>query len=93
MERRYIKITEYCKQTNVEKNFISELNQEGIIQLKIRDDDDYLDEEFLADLEMFSRWYYDLGINLAGIDAMRHLLNRIEKLQEEIQSLKRLNQI
>ena len=31
---------------------------------------------------------YDLSINLEGIDAIHHLLNRVEKLQAEVFRLK-----
>lgn len=32
--------------------------------------------------------YYDLSINLEGIDAIHHLLKRVEQLQDEIFRLK-----
>ena len=33
------------------------------------------------------RLYYDLEINMAGIDTIRHLLNRMQSLQQEMKRL------
>ena len=38
-------------------------------------------------LEQYARWYYEMEINLEGIDAIRHMLVRVEKLQNEINEL------
>ncbi|WP_337813549.1 chaperone modulator CbpM, partial [Parabacteroides johnsonii] len=34
------------------------------------------------------RMYYDLSINIEGIDAIHHLLGRVESLQQEVNRLK-----
>jgi cell shape-determining protein MreC len=34
------------------------------------------------------RWYYDLDINIEGIEALNYLLEKVKSLQEEIQQLK-----
>ena len=41
----------------------------------------------LPDVERYSRMYYDLSINIEGIDAIHHLLERMEEMQQEIYSL------
>ena len=41
----------------------------------------------LPDVERYSRMYYDLSINIEGIDAIHHLLERMESMQQEIYSL------
>lgn len=87
MERKYIKITEYCNNEKVETSFLFDLEKEGIIRIERRETAEYLDEEDLAAVEMFSRWHYDLGINLEGIDAMRHMLERMKQMQKEIRIL------
>lgn len=87
MERRYIKITEYCANEKIETSFIFDLGREGIVQIERQEETDYLNEEDLSDIEMFTRWHYDLGVNLEGIDAMRHMLQRIKDMQQEIRNL------
>lgn len=88
MEIKYIKIADYCKKTKIEHTFISKLHDEGILALQQIDEQDCIQEDKLEDLEKYSRWHYDLGINLAGIDAMRHMLQRMQQMEREIQSLK-----
>ena len=87
METKYIKITEYCDNEKIETSFVFDLNREGIIRIEKREEIDYLVEDDLPELEMFSRWHYDLGINLEGIDAMRHLVKRLSEMQLKIKEL------
>ena len=42
----------------------------------------------MPDVERYSRMYYDLSINMEGIDAIHHLLARMEEMQREIHSLR-----
>ena len=46
------------------------------------------DRSQLAELERYTHLYYDLSINVAGIDAIHHMLERIESLQHQVRSLK-----
>ncbi|AFL97645.1 chaperone modulator CbpM [Ornithobacterium rhinotracheale] len=88
MEIKYIKISDYCKNTQIERTFISDLQDEGILVLQQVDNEYCIEEDMLEELEKYSRWHYDLGVNLAGIDAMRHMLQRMQQMEREIQSLK-----
>ena len=38
--------------------------------------------------EQYTRMYYDLSINMEGIDAIHHLLGRMEEMQKEIARLR-----
>ena len=42
----------------------------------------------LPSVERYSRMYYDLSINMEGIDAIHHLLERMEEMQREMSSLR-----
>lgn len=88
MESNYIQITEFLTHYSVEENFILELEEEGIIQIKRENNTIYIHEETLPRLEMFTRWYYDMGINVAGIDALHNMRNRLKELQLELNRLR-----
>jgi len=45
-------------------------------------------EEEIQTIEKMIRLHYDLEINLEGIEAISHLLKRVDGLQEELTSLK-----
>jgi len=72
----------------LEASFIQELSECGLIDIRIEKEEEYLDEEQLKMLEQYSTWYYELDINLQGIQVARQLLQKIEQLQEEIKKLR-----
>jgi hypothetical protein len=60
----------------------------GLIEVTTIEQNRFIDTERLLDLEKFVRLYYELDINLEGIEAITHLLNKIRSLQDEINSLR-----
>ncbi|SEM92818.1 MerR HTH family regulatory protein [bacterium A37T11] len=87
MKTEWILISEFCERTQIEANFIQALSEEGIIKLIIQEEQLFLNAEELPHIQRYARWYYDMEINVNGIDAMRHLLNKIEMLQAQLTSL------
>lgn len=88
MKTDLIIIKEYCTQAHIEPDFIIRLGEEGLIDLSIVDDERYIDTAQLSAIERYTRWYYDLAVNVEGISVMQHLLERIDEMQTEIQQLK-----
>jgi hypothetical protein len=88
MNSELIIIREYCIQNQVEPDFIVQLENEGLIRVNIVDNERYIHISQLRHLDQYVRWYYDLSINVAGIDVIRNLLDRIDEMQEEILRLK-----
>lgn len=88
MQSDLIVISEYCRKCGIEPSFISMLEEDGLIDVEERDDEKCLQLSQLSDIEKYARMYYDLSINIAGIDAIRHLLDRMESMQEEIRMLR-----
>ena len=89
MERHYIRITDFCKSHYVEESFIYELFEYELISLEIVDEQKFIHEEELPQLEKMVRMYRDLNINPEGIDAIHHLLRKTLSMQEEINRLRR----
>lgn len=88
MNSELIIIREYCIQNQVEPDFIIQLEDEGLIQVSIVEDERYIHISQLKHLDQYVRWYYDLSINVAGIDVIQNLLDKIDDMQEEILKLK-----
>jgi len=88
METQLITITEYCVNYNVEPDFIGSLEDSGIIILTVVDTEKYIHIEQLSELEKYIHLHYDLHINIEGIDAIRHLLEKVDQMQNEILQLK-----
>ncbi len=89
MQTEYlIALDEFCDKYNIEISFISSLQQTGLIEITEVKETEFIDQGQLQQLEKFIRLYYELGINLEGIETISYLLQRIESLQDEIIKLK-----
>lgn len=88
MQNEYIIINEYCFHSNVEPDFILMLGEDGLIDIQVMNNMNCFPTSQLTEVERYVHLYYDLSINVAGIDAIRHLLTRIENLQDEVRKLK-----
>jgi hypothetical protein len=78
----------FCANHNIEISFISLLQQSGLIEVTVIKNTGFIDITQLQQLEKIVRFYYDLDINLEGIETINHLLQRINSLQDEIITLK-----
>ncbi|MFQ9316267.1 chaperone modulator CbpM [Dysgonomonas mossii] len=88
MNSELIIIHEYCIQNQVEPDFIVQLENEGLIQISTVDNERYIHISQLRHLDQYVRWYYDLSINVAGIDVIQNLLDKIDTMQDEILRLR-----
>ncbi len=78
----------YCTSNDIEISFISSLHEAGLVEITTIEEAGFFDSEQLQQLERYLRFYYELNINLEGIDAIKHLLNRVNTMHEEITALK-----
>ncbi|MCX6305951.1 MAG: chaperone modulator CbpM [Bacteroidetes bacterium] len=83
-----IALDEFCATHNIEISFISSLQQTGLIEIATIEETGFIAASQLQQLEKFLRFYYDLDINLEGIETITHLLKKINALQDEIISLR-----
>ena len=87
MQTDLIIINDYCARCDIEPDFVRMLGEGGLIDVEMIDDTGYFPASQLGELERYTHLYYDLSINIEGIDAIRHLLKRIEDLQERVRKL------
>lgn len=88
MQNELIIVSEYCTKCHIEPSFLNRLQEGGLIDIQTQDGERYLLYSQLPDVERYSRMYYDLAINMEGIDAIHHLLERMEEMHREIHSLR-----
>jgi len=79
-----IAVNEFCVYHNIEISFINLLQQNGLIEICTIESNNFVEKEQLPQLEKYIRFYYDLDINLEGIETISFLLQRIENLKSEI---------
>lgn len=88
MQTELIIVSEYCHKCHIDPSFIDLLEETGLIQIQVEGGEHYLLISQLPELERYSRMYYDLSINLEGIDAIHHLLKRMELMRQEMNALR-----
>jgi hypothetical protein len=88
MEQEYILITDFCTSHNIETHFVMELYEFGLVDVVVKENVHYLPMQQLPKAEKILRLHSDLDINLEGIAVITRLLNRMEKMQDEITQLK-----
>ncbi|MEO5682094.1 MAG: chaperone modulator CbpM [Chitinophagaceae bacterium] len=76
-----IPVDHFCVTHSIELSFITSLHQYGLVEITSIEEQAYLNESQLCDVEKFIRLHYDLDINLEGIEAIGHLLEKIKELQ------------
>jgi hypothetical protein len=79
---------EFCTYNNVEYSFIDSLQDSGLIEMTIVEERGYIPANQVLEVERFARLHYDLDINIEGIEAIAHLLNRLKDMQGEVASLR-----
>ena len=85
--KNYIAVNDFCINHNIEISFISSLQQTGLIEITTIENSGFIDAEQLQELEKYVRFYYELDINLEGIETVTYLLQKINSLQHEIATL------
>lgn len=88
MQTDLIIVSDYCNKCHIDPSFIFMLEEDGLIHIREVEKEKYIDASELSELEKYTRLYYDLSINLEGIDAIQHLLSRMQNMQKEIKRLR-----
>ncbi len=88
MNEKRLLYSECLRIYEVEESFIESLHEVGLIKVIYHDEERFIEYDELSDLEQFIRWYYDMDINVEGIDALYNLLEKVKYLQSEINQLR-----
>ncbi len=83
-----IATSDICIYHEVEYTFISSLSEAGLVELRVINDTPYVPESELQKLERMIRMHNELEINIAGIEAITYLLERIEQMHEQLRLLR-----
>jgi hypothetical protein len=86
--KKLIAVNDFCINHKVEVSFVSSLQQTGLIKITTIEETEFLEAKQLNQLEKIVRFYYELGINLEGIESITYLLQRINSMQDEITALR-----
>lgn len=82
-----ISAKEFCVHHSVSYSFISGLQDAGLIEIHTFEHEQYIQEDDLGQLEKLIRLHTELEINPEGVEAIAHLLQQVEDLQQTVQML------
>ena len=78
----------FCTTCHVGTALIETLAESGLVQLTVVERRRYIAVEHLGRAEKMVRLHEDLGINVEGIEAIEHLLEKLEALRSEMTGLR-----
>ena len=84
----FISIEHLCSIYDVEVTFVTNLKELGLVQLIREEEEDFIHQDHIHDVERMMRIHRDLHINPEGIDVVFNLLNKVDRLQEEMNRLR-----
>lgn len=79
---------EFCTSHNVEISFLYSLSESGLLEITTAEENVFIYQDQLPELEKLVRLHYDMDINLEGIEAIHHLLQQMKMMQDEMRVLK-----
>lgn len=82
-----IPVPALCIHYEVEMSFFNNLSEMGLIEIKTIKDTQYIDTD-IYEIEKIIRMHQELAVNIEGIDVVLNLLQKIDDLQNELNSVK-----
>jgi thymidine kinase len=79
---------EFCTHHHISYAFIAGLQEAGLVEITVVDEQQFLHLEQLRALEKLVRLHTELDINPEGVEAIFHLLERVDHLQQELKTTK-----
>jgi chaperone modulatory protein CbpM len=82
-----ISANDFCIHHNIELTFIHSLQQSGLIEITTIEEKAFVPVSQLHQLEKLARLYYEMDINVEGIETISYLLQRMNEMQQQITRL------
>ena len=77
----------FCMHHNIEMGFINSLSNSGLIEMTFVEEECFISLNQIQQLEKMVRLYYEMEINVEGIEAITHLLHHMHSMQLQIMQL------
>jgi hypothetical protein len=87
-EENLISANEFCLHHNIEVSFIQSLQEYGLVEITTSQEGSFITINQLGEVEKLMRLHYDLNINFEGIDAITHLLKKLQSMEDDMLRLK-----
>jgi hypothetical protein len=88
IKKHLISTQTICSHYNIEISFVDALYKMGLIQIEIIEQNQYIHQDQIGNLEKIIRLHNELNVNLEGIDVVFNLLEKERELRNELIALK-----
>ncbi|SDB27929.1 MerR HTH family regulatory protein [Flavobacteriaceae bacterium MAR_2010_188] len=85
----FISITDLCEGYKIEREYVLSLKEFGLINLMEQSQEPQLDSNELRKLEKILNFHQELNINFEGIEVILQLLEKVERLNSDVNILRR----
>jgi len=83
-----ISLQHLCSYYHAEIAFVQSLQEYGLIEFTTVEEEYFVSEEQVKEVERMIHLHYDLNINVEGIDVIQRLMRRLDDLNKEFVALK-----
>ncbi|HMC99681.1 MAG TPA: chaperone modulator CbpM [Ferruginibacter sp.] len=83
-----ISVKTFCIHHHVDLAFIESLQHFGLIETVVIEEDSFIPEEKLTEVEKLIRLHQELDLNFEGLDVISHMLEKMKAMQSEIMTLR-----
>jgi hypothetical protein len=80
----FILIPTLCSHYKVELAFFIHLNEMGLIEIQTIEQNQYIHQDSIYEIEKMIRMHHELDVNIEGIDVVLNLLQKIDALKTEL---------
>lgn len=87
--KKYILLRTYCEHSKIDDSFVHDLFEYGLVNYEERNEETFIDETDIMEIERMFRLHQDLGINYEGLDVISQMLKRMEQLESEMDLLRK----
>lgn len=82
--QKYIPVLHLCDLYHTEVAFFRELDEQGLIEIITVENSLYVHQDKLYEVERIIRIHRELNVNIEGVDVVLNLLEKVDKLQNEV---------
>ena len=86
--KNLISANKLCELYNIPTSFVDDLMDYELIEIVVRDEESFIEEDHIRHFEKLMRLHYDLNINYEGLDVILNLMKQIEEMRSELQYLR-----
>ena len=86
--REFIPVAELCRVYEIDLVFIESLSEYELVEVIIQENVQLVPISNVSKLEQIIRIHRDLHVNIEGVDVILNLLNKVDKLENELYAVR-----